>query len=160
MKRNKSLVLAIGSTAFSWLYRLDALAAAEKFHRLHLPGGQDRWETEVRLYQSTVFHEGQFFALVIDRQSRESVPDLRRITIFVRFLRRMGQPSGNNPHLTINFDIAHSGDLHAYPKIKASDCVNIAKRLKRFGVSSVPRGFSIGSLRDGDFFFENSQPLP
>jgi hypothetical protein len=127
------------------LRRLDHLRTPDKFHRMHLPYGGSAWEFGDPIVAATIHHAGQFYAVTVSEHTLTANPATKRVTIFLRHLRRLGEPSSNTPHLTVHSNCVENGIVTVHPKLTRTEQPKVDGRIRRLGL--VANGNSIAVTR-------------
>jgi len=114
--------------------RLDHLRAPDKFHRMHLPYEGSTWEFGDPIFAATIHHAGQFYAITLAEHKHKTDPTNGRVTIFLRHLSRLGEPSSNTPHLTVHSNRVENGIIHVHPHLTRVEQPLVAARIRRLGL--------------------------
>ena len=134
------------------LRRLDHLCAPERFHRMHLPVEGNTWDFGEPLFAATLFHAGQFFAVTVADHTQIKAPKAQRVTIFLRHLSRLGEPSSNTPHLTVHSNRIEDGMVQVHPHLKRAEQAQLAPRLRRLGLIANGNAISVTRYNHPDLF--------
>jgi hypothetical protein len=140
----------------SALRSFDYIRVQDQLHRMHLPHNTDgsNWITHNKPIEAMTVHQsGQFFAVLIERQSYSGHPTQDRITLFFRCLRRMGEPSSNTPHLTFHSSrVNNGGFVVVHPKVRRTERASLAKLLKPLGLTMHNSAIAVATYKHPSLF--------
>jgi hypothetical protein len=152
MKASTNFTNMFSQCALRALRRLDHLRASDKFHRMHLPYGRSAWEFGEPFFAATIHHAGQFYAVTVAEHTHKTDPTTQRVTIFLRHLNRLGEPSSNTPHLTIHSDRAENGIVLVHPKLSRTERPLVAARIRRLGLVANGNAISVARYNHPELF--------
>lgn len=134
------------------LGRLDHLRAPEKFHRMHLPYKNSAWEFGDPIFAATIHHLGQFYAITLAEHKHITDPTIGRVTIFLRHLSRLGEPSSNTPHVTVHSNRVQNGIVHVHPHLTRTEQPLVAAGIRRLGLVANGSTIPVTRYNDRDLF--------
>jgi len=132
--------------------RLDHLRAPDKFHRMHLPYAGSTWEFGEPVFAATIHHAGQFYAITVAEHKNTTDPAIARVTIFLRHLSRLGEPSTNTPHLTVHSNRVENGIVHVHPHLTRAEQPLVAARIRRLGLVATANSIPVARYNDRELF--------